>query len=175
MDVMNNNPYSPPTAVVADIVTQAPTERPRQIKLAIRYLWASVAVGYLYNIYTLFNAIFVSETLNVFKVVTTLIGFAISVPISIWFIGKISAGKNWARNLMIVFSILSCIGLAMYWLPALALPIMPIQKRIGGVQTSLGTVALVLICFGEGRHWFRPKQIERPTGAADQSHVNGRQ
>ena len=42
---MERNPYTPPSAAVADVASAQPIERPPPMTLAIRLLWAAVVLA----------------------------------------------------------------------------------------------------------------------------------
>src|SRR5690242_2426637 len=95
---MTDNPYAPPTAVVADPVAQTSLERPPIVVLAVRLLWSGYAVSFFTSIYGLFNL--PADVPKTIVVVATLIGLTISAAISYGIFTAAWRGKNWARWLI---------------------------------------------------------------------------
>src|ERR1043165_7544881 len=110
---MNDNPYAPPTAVVADQVPQVSLERPAIVVLAVRLLWLGYAVAFFSSIYGLFNL--PADAPKTIVVVATLIGLTISAAISYVIFTAAWRGKNWARWLIGSLIILAFGMVALLW------------------------------------------------------------
>jgi hypothetical protein len=111
---MSHNPYSPPEAPVGEAAAEHPRiPRPRQIEWASWCLWASVVVG--------FATLFLSDEvkLAVAEMPPDLQGMATGAMIALfgvltalylWFIARMRAGRNWARVVLLIFSLLGLLS-----------------------------------------------------------------
>lgn len=143
---MNENPYAPPQAPVADAALP-PMDKPEQVSRAVMLFWISLGLG-------------VISTAFQWEYLTSLagVGFALyvqafTVAIYSWLIYKISRGRNWAR---ITFLVLLLIGI----IPFLSqLPLLFARSPAAGViafgQSALQIWALYLVFSEPGRRWFR--------------------
>ena len=147
---MNDNPYAPPKALVADTVpTQAPMARPKQVVTAI---WLAV-IGYglgLIVIFLSWDYYSRLQSLGVF------IGSQLfSLILMLWIYYKVYVGRNWARIVLLVLSILGALAVAnraVMDLLAAAPPIVKVQMFVG---LGLNAAVLWLLFFSPGRQWFR--------------------
>ena len=95
---MARNPYSPPTASVADPPPGAPLARPVVIRHAVQLLWISFGVGFLGGIFH--SSPSEPWTINV--------GFMAAFgSILAWLIVKIAGRRNWARITYLILAVLS--------------------------------------------------------------------
>jgi hypothetical protein len=151
------NPYAPPVAQVDDVI-ERPTERPVQVVWAIRLLWAYTILGFIPFLSNIVAVI--RGTGQIAAFVGGIIGTIIGLLLSVWFIRKISIGRNWARRLGVVYCGLGYIGLILFWIIPIALPIPPLERIVSTVQLVPDTLAMALICFGPGKYWFRKELVQ---------------
>ena len=151
---MSDNPYAPPKALVVDHEPTLPTMvRPSQINLA---LWVA-AIGYgVGMIVVLLSWDYYSK----FQTVGAFIGGQFfSLVICAWLYYKIYVGRNWARIVLLVFSL---IGMAMTVNRAV-MDLLAAAPTIAKVQMILGLAVNLFVLWrlflAPGRHWFR-----RPAG-----------
>jgi len=150
---MSHNPYSPPAAEVDDVVTEQPMERPVQVMWAVRCLWASVIIGIARDIVRLGLDFAQTSDVPVARTIGGIIGTALSVLIAMWFIGKISAGRNWARILMLVITLLGLAFMPVLWPYLTAIP--PYHMVVSVIQELFTLTVLILVFTGPGRFWFK--------------------
>src|SRR4051812_4258347 len=101
---MSENPYAAPKAPVSDIESNEPMTRPRQVVWAIQLLVANYVFGIAMVIVNF------SYYENLGSITAFLIGQVIGAMIGAWIYYKIWQGRNWARILLLVFSLLGVIG-----------------------------------------------------------------
>ena len=154
---MNENPYAAPKAHVTD-VESAPADRarPPQIKLVIQLAVANYLLALAVAI---FNWQFYAQR-------TGIIGFVVSqalgLAIGIWFYYKIWQGRNWARIVLLVFSVIGmAVSLTSFYRSELAA--MPTAvKRLTILGTIVSFVVLYLLFISPGREWFVKQDREAP-------------
>jgi hypothetical protein len=158
------NPYSPPETPIRDgSPDRPPSLRPQQIIWASWMMWASLIIGFaaLY-----FEGDLIDEALSDFSEDErgiargfTIAALALTAALYLWFIDRMRAGRNWARIVLLVFTLLGFIG---ELTPGESVPDMPamwIAMRI--VDVLLQIAALVLMFTRPGSEWFRPPATER--------------
>ena len=156
---MNHNPYSPPSAVVADTEPGSPMERPAQVTLAVRVLWLGLILGLPGAIYNIFVQPlppgFSRGLLLGISAVSWVIGFLIVY----WIFGAVGKGKNWARILLAVLLGINALVIAVMGKALLA--VMAVngtwQVVIYLVQLLTYAVAVVLTFMPNARPWFKPR------------------
>ncbi len=95
---MSRNPYSPPTASVADPPPGAPLVRPVVVRRAVQLLWISFGGGFLGGI---FHA-------GPSEPWTITLGFMAAFgSILAWLIVKIAGRRNWARITYLILAVVS--------------------------------------------------------------------
>jgi hypothetical protein len=145
---MSDNPYAPPKAEVEvaerDEVT---AERPRQI------VWVVQLAAFNYALGLVTIAISWEYFARLQSMTPTIISQSFTLVVLFWLYYKIFHGRNWAR---IVWLVLSLIGLAVmpmaYKLLDAAPGIIKLQMFIG---LGITLVIIWLLFFSPGRHWFR--------------------
>jgi uncharacterized membrane protein YagU involved in acid resistance len=147
MSSPQENPYAPPKAVVSD-APEPPRVRPRAVKIAVALLWVELLLA-LVN-WGLSSDITVGTPEAEYKLFTDIF-MAIMVAVSAWINIKVWQGRNWARIVALVLTILSFPTL-------LALPEMYREDALSAALSlaalALDVVAMILV-FGPGREWFR--------------------
>jgi hypothetical protein len=144
---MNQNPYAPPQAPVADAHEEHAIERPSQVVLAIKL----AVISYLLGLVSI--ALSWSYYKNLQSPASLFGGQVFAVALITWLYSKIYQGRNWARIVLLVFTI---IGLL--FVP-LSLPLMKTAPLIVKLQTVVGTIISLwivwLLFFSPGKEWFR--------------------
>src|SRR5262245_21125810 len=100
---MSDNPYAPPKAVVSD-APELPRVRSRAVKIAVALLWielALVLVGWV-----LASDITVGTLEAEYKFLTDVF-MVIMVAVSVWINIKVWQGRNWARIVALVLTVLA--------------------------------------------------------------------
>lgn len=147
---MSDNPYAPPKALVDDPVLSQPTmERPRQVVIAI---WLA-AIGYGLGLLVMSLS---WDYYSKLQSMGMFIGSQLfSLTIMVWIYYKIYVGRNWARIVLLVFSILGGLAIlnrAVVDLLAAAPTIAKVQMYVG---LGLNAAILWLLFFSPARQWFR--------------------
>jgi hypothetical protein len=150
-----NNPYLPPKAIVADAVSGTPRIRPRAVNVAL----VLIAVRVLLGIAVLFGSpIGRSMSYGVFAFLAAGVPIAVALTLG-WFIAR---GRNWARIVYLILTILSLLGLAFALAGWYAVP-----EGVSAVSNWSAwdlvktfappalSVAVVVLLFFPGRAWFR--------------------
>jgi uncharacterized membrane protein YfhO len=145
---MSDNPYAPPKAEVEVAERhEAAAERPRQI------VWVVQLAAFNYALGLVSIAIAWEYFSRLQSMTPTIISQSFTLVILFWLYYKIYQGRNWAR---IVWLVLSLLGLAVmpftYKLLDAAPGVIKVQMFIGfGV-----TLAIIwLLFFSPGKYWFR--------------------
>src|ERR1700744_4542147 len=102
------NPYTPPTASVAD-PPEVSIPRPRDVTLAVRLQWVSFVMGFASGL------LHESWGGQPAEWIVALISIAIYAAIIAWLIFKLSRGRNWARITYTVLSLLGYVSIAFSW------------------------------------------------------------
>ena len=141
---MTHNPYSAPRSAVTD-TPLPPKERPRVVVIAVALLWTEVALGLLNSLldWEYLNA----DTPAAFVLIVQGVFVALSVLINV----MIWRGRNWARIVALVLTILGVAGYA----PQIGADFAraPLMAVLGMVELLLDIIALYLV-FVPGRQWF---------------------
>ena len=152
-----NNPYLPPKAVVADSVAGPRGVRPRAVNVALVLIVARALLG----IAVLFSEL-IGSGAPFGALVFTAAGVSIAVALILgWFIAR---GRNWARIVFLVLTVLSLMSLAFTVVNWYAVPAGVSLVRdwsvwflaITFVPPTL-SIAVVVLLFGPGREWFRAR------------------
>ena len=130
---------------------QDPEEKPKGIKSAVNALWASLAVGLVKALLDFAHISAMAPAAFIIIVWITTIAFIA------FLIAKISAGRNWAR---IVLLILFALGI----LPALYTMFAefgraPVMGALSLLQMGMQVYALVFLFTQPGSVWFRKAKL----------------
>ena len=142
---MDNDRYAPPTARVADTPPRDPASRPRQVTLAVRLLWASLLLA-LPSFYIAMDHA-PEDASNGVIIVVQIILMALAGYLNLC----IGQGRNWARIVALILTVLSL--LMVFFLPTPPDETV-IEQLINGVSSVLDVVAMVLIFTQPGASWF---------------------
>jgi hypothetical protein len=146
---MSHNPYTPPSAAVADVPEPAALARPMSVTIAVVLFFAGLAIELVFWA-TSYPAMNRGE-ISALAFFAPMVGFFIAV----WLYIKVFTGRNWARITLLVFHVIIVIGLAIaLWAALSNAPVT--QLLLAFTRPALNTIALVLV-FVPGRAWFRPR------------------
>lgn len=145
---MSGNPYAPPKAEVEVAERdEVALERPRQI------VWVVQLAAFNYALGLVSIAIAWDYFSRLQSMAPTIIGQSFTFVVLFWLYYKIYQGRNWAR---IVWLVLSLLGFAVmpftYKLLGAAPGVIKLQMFIG-LGVSLATIWLLF--FSPGKLWFR--------------------
>ena len=141
---MTHNPYSAPRSAVTD-TPPPPMERPRVVVIAVALLWTEVALGLLESLLDWKN-LMANESARFGLIVDVLfVGLSVLINIMIW------RGRNWARIVALVLTMLAVVGFA----PVIGVEFAraPFVTLLGMSEMLLDVIALYLV-FVPGRQWF---------------------
>ncbi len=126
---------------------QDPEEKPKAVKTAVNALWASLAVGLVKALLDFAHISAMAPAAFIIIVWVTTIAFIA------FLIAKISAGRNWAR---IVLLILFALGIlpALYIMSA-EFARVPVMGALSLLQMGMQVYALFLLFTQPGSVWFR--------------------
>jgi hypothetical protein len=160
-ELVEHNPYTPPTAPVADPAWNAPLERPTVVTRAVQLLWAATLLGFAFGVYgTLVrpseDVTIVGELIGYFVVMSIILG------ISYWIFSAIRKGRNWARILLLLLAILNMVSdlaaPALFERMGWSMPAVTAVELVGYVmQIALTVYAIVLLFSPSARPWFAPR------------------
>jgi len=136
--------YSPPQAVVEDPPDARRGERPRNVALAMKLLWASFALGIPSAVQGFL------ETPALWFVVVTLL--VTTFAVFLYF--KLASGRNWARIVLTGLVALGSLALA-----APAEPRLLVLQILDFGCLALELVAVWLLFTRDAAVWFRPVQL----------------
>jgi hypothetical protein len=148
---MNNNPYSPPNAPVADVLSLQGYCRPASINVVLTLFLAPMALALIHATFQWWNlrsAVPLASIIVTAVLTTTLIG---------WLSYKIWQGRNWARIVMLVLFVIGVL------ISGPQLPAMFARSRLAAgifvVQSAAQFAALCIVFFTPARRWF--SKVER--------------
>lgn len=150
---MSRNPYSPPTAVVADEVVPRPP-----MPAAVRSALIVIVVSFVVHLVILASE---PRTVDVGpdtdrQTVAHLLSLGVSllvgVALNLWLGWKIAMGRNWARIVLLVLTAIS-VPFAFVEIVRIA-PDWPLGAGLSVVEQGLD-IAVIVLLFVPGRAWFR--------------------
>lgn len=154
---MSRNPYSPPEAPVSDNTTELPvSQRPKQITWASWAFWISLVLGYA--------SVFLGDMLDqsiaefsgeerTFAMGGIIVVMVITTVLYLWFIQRMRAGRNWARIVLLVFTVLGLLSELMPDGGGVELSPLWLAVRVLDVLLQIGAIVLMFTPPGSG--WFR--------------------
>lgn len=146
-DPVGRNRYAPPRGAVADPADARADRRPRSVGVAVLLMAASFLLSVAVDAPVLWG-----EVATGLQPVWVLAVIGLLYALVAWLIGRLHRGRNWARWVLLAFSVVS-VGL-MVADPSLAGDT-TIAVVAGIVSTVLDAVALVLVFTPPGSGWFR--------------------
>lgn len=151
---MNENPYAPPVAPVADAEVPVSVERPRAVDRAVRLLWAGFAISVLASIAVLFAM--PAGGMALIVIVMTLVGLAISGAICYLVFTAAWRGRGWARWVVTVLTGLAVVTVLGMWI---LLPRQPQVSWIANgsflIRITLNIMAIALLFSAPANTWYR--------------------
>ena len=151
---MERNPYAPPVSAVADPI-EVRGERPKEVTLAVKLLWASFALGIVGMFFQPMYATG-SATTTMAPWIVILIFSGIAFAIWAWVITKSANGRNWARILFLVLAIIGLVGTAFVVPMALAIyKARPLTGLLSVVNFALEIYTMYLLLTAPARAWFK--------------------
>ncbi len=137
--------------------TQALSERPPKVSLAVKFFYVIVGIGIIRAVMTIIRHADVRSPF--FLIYTKLIIYAGSL----FLIYQLSKGRNWARWFMVVIFV---IAIPLTILPAFAsFSHNPVHASLGFVQLALYIIGLVFLFHRSSSDWFGAKKIsKKPEG-----------
>ena len=142
------NPYSPPGAAVDDAAAAS-----RPMPGAVRRALILYVISFVWGLVLMFVARAAGDARYAeLSAVANAVSVAIIFVIGAWLFWKISAGRNWARIVLLVLTVLS--------VPSAILDILPIVRTwpLGTVLKIIEQcmdIAVVYLLFIPGRAYFR--------------------
>src|SRR3954467_4713846 len=113
---MDHNPYTPPAAPVADALEALPAERPRNVTTAVALLWITAALNFAFTTATKYYPLHQAVGNTLWLFVPLAIGLAVGFGFCWWIYGAVGNGRNWARIVVAVLTVLG--GCGDLWLAA---------------------------------------------------------
>ena len=146
---MQIDPYAAPKANVADTANQANVQsRPWSVRFAICFLWLSLCIDVIQRMAGVYD---VARTRDGYSF--GWIAFLVAVWLAILTRG-IWRGKNWARSILLVFSLIGFLGLlASKWGSLKELSFY--GTALLAINLLVQAAALWLLYAGSGGEWFR--------------------
>ena len=153
-----HNPYSPPAAQVADASVPA-VQRPWQMKVAVRLLWASIVIGLVgigFEPATISSTI---EKLPLFGVVVVLSAMVVMFAMIAVVIVCIARGHRWARIVYSALVALNFIGIYGGVTSSFAISWYYGALYLLGIAVDLTSV--ILMFSPPANRWFRELTAQR--------------
>ena len=149
---MVNNPYAPPSAAISLVeVLELPRVRPAEVRRAVQLLWFSYGLGLLsvawsWSYYTAKQSM-----------ALIILQRAFGLVIAIWLYGKLYQGRNWARVLILVTTILGMLSILTppVWKTLATLPVFSWIVML--INYIIYSYALWLFFSSPGNEWFRKR------------------
>ena len=143
---MQNDPYAPPSAEVADAVPPPKGSPPRPVAIAVRLLWLSLFLGVPSLVLVVLRS--PSGTATSVGVVLQLALFALAAYLNVC----IHRGKNWARVISLIFTLIGLMFLAFIPSPS---DVSVIEWLLAVASAALDVVAMYLLFSKPGSSWFK--------------------
>jgi hypothetical protein len=145
---MDRNPYAAPSAPVSDPLPQ-PIERPPQVKWAVQLLWLTLLLGVA-------SLIANPRKLEGVELIATIAGGAVMVGLEAWLIVKIASGRNWARIVYLILTVLGFASIGIAWQTYVAtFSASALTAVLYALQTVTEIAALYLLFTKPGARWFK--------------------
>ena len=142
------NPYAPPRAVVSDHHLNEEIPRPRRVDVAAMLLWVDLSVWFL-------SALFDASGGRVLKgasPVVVVMVIAFSASLNAWLIVKVATGRNWARILWLVLSVVGMIAQI-----ARGFPSGLVARSSWILQTLMNLAVFGILLTPSAARWFKRK------------------
>jgi hypothetical protein len=153
-----HNPYQPPAAAVADVPDTGELTRPIVVTRAVQIFWATVALGFVLGVIDLIGGLDGTPGTPLGWVMQIGV-FAVGLAISYWIYGAVYAGRNWARILMLVLTmvwlLVQIVLVVMLQRYPQAPPGMMLNLISYAVQFALNLVATAMLFAPSANRWYR--------------------
>ena len=153
---MNENPYAPPGAVVADPEHPVSLDRPRSVVLAVRLLWTGFAISLMASVYGLFTLPAGARVAYILMIRIIAVGVALAVTwaafTALW------RGRGWVRWVIVVLIVLGLVTMTLW-------AVLPLGTRVTWqtaapmcVRIALYSLATVMLFSPTANAWYREKK-----------------
>jgi len=133
--------------------TQALSERPPKVSLAVKFFYVVVGIGIIRAAMTIIRHADVRSPY--FLIITKLIIYAGSL----YLIYQLNKGRNWARWLLVVIFV---IAIPLVILPAfVSYSHNPVDTLAGFIQTALYIIGLAFLFHRSSSSWFGAEKISK--------------
>jgi hypothetical protein len=159
---MNDNPYAPPSARVADAEAAGSIERPPSVTRAVCLLWASFALILPSTIYEVLHPepdITLGVNLSIFAFIVGL-----SVVYNYWLNGAAWKGKGYARWVQVVLAVLGYTLIFGVWFDDLASEFLkyPWYVQACELLSYVTEIAGIILLFTPSANaWYREMRARR--------------
>lgn len=154
---MNDNPYAPPAAVVADPESSVSLERPPIVVLAVRLLWTGFGISVATSIFGLF--VLPATVPVALVVVMTLIGLGVAFAISYAVFSAAWRGRGWARWVIAVLVVLALGVVTLMFTVMPRAPAFPWHTTASFcIRIALYITALILLFTPTASAWYREQK-----------------
>jgi len=148
---MERNPYAPPVSVVA-APTELRSERPKEVTLAVKLLWASFFIGIV--------GVFLRPAQQV-PFIAVMIVSILAFGFWAWVITSIAKGRNWARILFVVLIGIGLVFTLLFLSTTLALYTeRPFNGFLAALNYALEIYTLYLLLTAPARAWFNQQSAQ---------------
>jgi hypothetical protein len=154
----SDNPYRPPAAAVADVPDAGLLVRPVGVRRSVQLLWFTMALGF---VLALIDVLKVGREGPEFWLGLGVAGGAVVVIFAIffWIYGAVYAGRNWARIVVLVLTIVWTIMLLAVVVMLRRMPDVPAattsELLFNSAQFAMTLVATVLLFTPAANAWYR--------------------
>ena len=145
----SRNPYSPPVAAVADAVTGS-RPMPSAVRRALFLYVVSFVLGLVMMV---IERPSLDERYAAISTIVHAITTAIVVLLGVWLFWKIGAGRNWARIVLLVLTVIS-VPFVFVELLQLA-PGRPFVAGLKLIEQGMD-IGVIYLLFFPGREYFKP-------------------
>ena len=150
---MARNPYEPPRSPVSDSASRGVP--PKQVIWSVWLMRISLVVGYASLLLVQDITIEMGDVPAENRTAT--VGFfffvlALTALVYLWLIQSVKNGRNWARMVMLVLTVL---GIGSMLLGGEEAP--PLMRAFSVLDTVIDVTAMVLLFRAPGSAWFAPK------------------
>ena len=143
---MTNYRFAPPVAIVGDVAEAAPLPRPAQVRWAVRLLWASMVLALPEAIVEEARAPTMAHLVGGLLIEAVMLLFAC------WLYVCVTRGRNWARIVLLLLTLLST---GMVVLVPLARGATPLEQVYTWLNTVCDVVCMGLLFSPPASAWFR--------------------
>lgn len=161
---LEGNRYAPPAASVADLTSARPAKRPREVTRAVRLFWV-VLVLRLLNFQLSAVVIGGADTEVPASVLWGFVAISslVVVGFSAWIFVKVASGRNWARVICLLLTVVNFAAAAYSEWQTVAASLATQQALltisgmvVDAVATVLDFYALFLLFTKAAAPWFAP-------------------